>query len=107
MQSIEPDRVGRARPASLWWNNMCRAKWAAVAAGAATILLPALWTATAGIAAVPCPPKPWCMAKAVCVHWGGCGHLGNGCKKWTCRDFNTQTKQPLKLPKPLPGSRLK
>jgi hypothetical protein len=47
------------------------------------------------------------MAKAVCVHWGGCGHLGNGCKKWTCRDFNTQTKQPLKLPKPLPGSRLK
>lgn len=71
---------------------------------AAAILVPALWTEPAA-AAHPCPPKPWCRTSPVCVHWGGCGHLGNGCMKWSCRDFNTQTKEPLKPPKPLPGSR--
>jgi hypothetical protein len=96
-------------------------KWAVATAATTSVLLTALWIQPAAVAAPkgktppvvgegPCLviPRPACKGnyRPVCVRGGRlCGH--RACLEWTCRELNPKTKEPLKPPNPLPGSRLR
>jgi hypothetical protein len=96
-------------------------KWAVAAAATTTVLLPALWVQPLAVAqTVGKPPGSWCpvggvpppsckgLDKPKCIQRAPvrCGHVPK-CLKWTCREFNPQTREPFKGPKPLPWSRLR